>query len=95
VTYIHEETPFLDALAKIFTILGKPAANLWNGLETDDEDAIIQSSFLLRYTIPRTILKDIIMQSPADFREMMDQVTGKAKPDIKISVTEQKVCSSL
>lgn len=84
--------PFLDALAKVFTVLGKPAANLWDGFETGDEDVISQSSFILRYSIPRTVMKDIVLQSPADFRAMMDHVTGKSKADVKMFVTEQKVC---
>ncbi|KAF9231754.1 hypothetical protein BU15DRAFT_32946, partial [Melanogaster broomeanus] len=84
--YIHEENSFMNFITLClmkFKRVELPAA-LHRG-------RLVNTPLDMKYTIPRTPLHDIELQSNEDFAEMIEQVTNTAKAAVKVFIDEIKV----
>lgn len=88
VTYLHEDVPFHDGLAKVLVVIKRE--DLWDGFQVVD-GVIKQAQFDITYTIPRSQLKDVNIESFTDWPEMIKQSVKKGSPEIRLQVTQRKV----
>ncbi|KAI0046778.1 hypothetical protein FA95DRAFT_1493450, partial [Auriscalpium vulgare] len=87
VFYSHEDSGLLGLLARAFsTALGNDDYLI--SMNRDGE--LRDTRHTVSYTIPRSTSKDMRITSVADYDELIEQVTKKDKPEVKLTISEQE-----
>ncbi|KIJ10704.1 hypothetical protein PAXINDRAFT_52348, partial [Paxillus involutus ATCC 200175] len=84
--YIHEDNSFMNFIT--LCLIKFKCAELPAGL---CGGRLVNTPLDMKYTIPRTPLHNIELQSNEDFTEIIEQVTNTAKAAVKVSIEEIKV----
>jgi len=76
---VEEWLVALFAKAKQFDLVNKSYLD-------DEQEAFSDEFFAIKYTIPRSSLKDVSIKSAFDYKEMIGQASKKGSPEALISL---------
>ena len=89
-SYFHEDYELRDFLVKIITALDRLDLLEFSWLYNGELDT--PNSFTVTYTIPRRVTAQVAIVKDTDYVAMMKEAVKKKDAEIKVFITEHKVC---
>lgn len=92
ITHFHKDVGIKEFIVKVLQTIHWEELIEFSWLYRAGEEMEQADSFSAAYSIPQRVVEPITINDEEDFKQMVEEATKKANAEVKIMITENKVC---